>query len=873
MKQIHVVAHTHWDFEWYFTRQEAKVQFAFHMDEVFAALENNDLNYYVLDGQMSILEDYLALFPEKEALVRKFVAQKRLFIGPWYTQIDEMVTSGESIVRNLRLGMESANNLGGTMEIGYLPDTFGQSQDMPKIYKGLGMDKAIFWRGIPPEIDARYFYWTSNDGSKVLTANIHDGYVAGSELIDQDNFMDLVKKTEKNSNVDHTVLPTGGDQRPVDFNLKERIALANQAQDRVEFVESNYENFFTEIQDEELPHFSGEFVEPSVSKIHRGIYSSRADLKRLYDQLERIMTYQVEPLHAVANEKGLETKQGLIDEVWEIIALGQAHDSSGACNSDKTNADIRQRGINALQQAESLRNYLLRKMSISVAENSEDDLFMWNPLPFAVDEIREFELTTKEASFELRDDENKPVNFDILEQKEKNAAVLRRNEEEMTKEHYYVTTIACPVNIPAMDWVQYQVVECDEAVEIDRREDRQIENDLFAISMEDSGLALYDKKKDKTYESFLTVEDGGDEGDNYDFSPAYHDWILDLNFTDAAVEAVRGELISSLHLKGQWDLPYDLEARKEKLLNTEIPYELTLELVKDKPGIKISLKVDNQAKDHRLRLVFNTDVKADYSYADTPFGIIDRPVEEEKLATWKEIGYKEEPTSLRPMIHFANTHSDETSWTFLGKGAKVFQLIGEDFDRMAVTILRGVGYLGRPDMLRRPGDASGLQTRYVETPDSQLIGEYTFEGTLLVEDTFDPNRIQREYVLTTQDQLFYQNQDLNEFTTPIQYFNVNKLRHEIEHSALIEVEDLKVTFSSLQTKVDGSGYELRLYNATDSVIENPGKLKLERDSNLMLLNLRGELGETLANNIKEYALEPFNPGEIRTYGIFPNKKA
>ena len=317
MKQIHVVAHTHWDFEWYFTRQEAKVQFAFHMDEVFAALENNDLNYYVLDGQMSILEDYLALFPEKEALVRKFVAQKRLFIGPWYTQIDEMVTSGESIVRNLRLGMESANNLGGTMEIGYLPDTFGQSQDMPKIYKGLGMDKAIFWRGIPHEIDARYFYWTSNDGSKVLTAKIHDGYVAGSELIDQDNFMDLVKKTEKNSNTDHSILPTGGDQRPVDFNLKERIVLANQAQDRVEFVESNYENFFTEIQDEELPHFSGEFVEPSVSKIHRGIYSSRADLKRLYDQLERIMTYQVEPLHAVANEKGLETKQGLIDEVWE----------------------------------------------------------------------------------------------------------------------------------------------------------------------------------------------------------------------------------------------------------------------------------------------------------------------------------------------------------------------------------------------------------------------------------------------------------------------------------------------------------------------------------------------------------------------------
>src|SRR5699024_10256475 len=145
------------------------------------------------------------------------------------------------------------------------------------------------------------------------------------------------------------------------------------------------------------------------------------------------------------------------------------------------------------------------------------------------------------------------------------------------------------------------------------------------------------------------------------------------------------------------------------------------------------------------------------------------------------------------MIHFANTHSDETSWTVLGKGAKLFQLIGDDFDRMAVTVLRGVGYLGRARMLRRPGDASGLHTRYVETPGRPLMCEYTFEGTLLVEDEFDPNRIQRKYVLTTQDQLFYQNQDLNEYTTAIQYFKVNKLPQKIEHSALIEVEDLQVT--------------------------------------------------------------------------------
>ena len=47
MKKIHVIAHTHWDYEWYFSRQEARVQFAYHMDEVLEALKSHQLEYYI----------------------------------------------------------------------------------------------------------------------------------------------------------------------------------------------------------------------------------------------------------------------------------------------------------------------------------------------------------------------------------------------------------------------------------------------------------------------------------------------------------------------------------------------------------------------------------------------------------------------------------------------------------------------------------------------------------------------------------------------------------------------------------------------------------------------------------------------------------
>lgn len=872
LKKVHVVAHTHWDFEWYFTRQEAKVQFAFHMDEVFAALEKNQLDYYILDGQMSILDDYLADFPAKKTLVQTYVTAGRLFIGPWYTQIDEMVTSGEAVVRNLRLGMKAADAFGSAMDVGYLPDSFGQSQDMPKIYNGVGIKRALFWRGTPKEVDARYFYWTSNDGSQVVTANIKNGYFAGVDLVERNQFKSLVENITTETTNEPALLPVGGDQRPVDFNLKKRVSKANDATDeKTLFVESNYTEFFDQLEKEELPSVSGEFIDPSLSKIHRGIYSSRADLKQLYDRLERMMIYQVEPLSAVANHKGLELKQGLIDDIWKTIARGQAHDSSGGCNSDKTNRDIKQRGLDALQMAGSLRDYLLRKMSISVENSASNDLFIWNPLPVVNQQVREFSVSTKQPNFALFDQKGQTITFDVLDQQKENAAVLRREPKEMADNFYYLTKIAFPVAVPAMDFLQYHIEENEISMsELDVTPD-SIENEHYKLTFNGDGIDLYNKNNKKEYPNFLTFEDGGDEGDNYDYSPAFADWLLSLDFSVAQGKAAQGTFVSTLQLKGKWSLPYNLAARKEQVRNGEISYNLCLKLTKDTQAIDVSLHIDNQILDHRLRLLLATDVKANYSYADTPFGVIARPVEDKHLKDWQEIGYKEEPTSMRPMIHFANTHNDVSSWSFVSKGAKDFQLIGEDFQQLAVTVLRGVGYLGRPDLLRRPGDASGLQTTVVPTPDSQLLGDFEFSGRLLIEENYVPVTLENHYVQLTQENLYYQNQTLNQFTTPIEYFSINQLNHSIEHQALFELEELQVVFSSLQATTDQTGYEVRMYNPSEKEIPAPGSINCKTLSTIAQLNLRGQHLQHLTETKNRYQMASFKPGEIRTYGIYPQK--
>ncbi len=69
-KKVHVIHHTHWDLEWYFTSNESFIQLIYHLDEVMDALEQNKIDYYLLDGKMSLLDDYLTSFPEQKSVFK-----------------------------------------------------------------------------------------------------------------------------------------------------------------------------------------------------------------------------------------------------------------------------------------------------------------------------------------------------------------------------------------------------------------------------------------------------------------------------------------------------------------------------------------------------------------------------------------------------------------------------------------------------------------------------------------------------------------------------------------------------------------------------------------------------------------------------------
>jgi len=104
--RITLVAHTHWDREWYEPFEVFRAHLVEMLDEALDEMERDERLSFTLDGQVSLVDDYLELRPTAEPRIRALVEAGRLHVGPWYTQADTLLAEGEA--REARLSEEVA---------------------------------------------------------------------------------------------------------------------------------------------------------------------------------------------------------------------------------------------------------------------------------------------------------------------------------------------------------------------------------------------------------------------------------------------------------------------------------------------------------------------------------------------------------------------------------------------------------------------------------------------------------------------------------------------------------------------------------------------------------------------------------------------
>ncbi|WP_291651098.1 glycoside hydrolase family 38 C-terminal domain-containing protein [Clostridium sp.] len=871
MKKIHVYPHTHWDYEWYFTSNESIIQLIYHMDEVMEALENGDLETYLLDGQLSILEEYIKFIPSNFERVKKLVESGKLLIGPWYTQTDELIIDGESIVRNLFYGIKSASKYGDYLKIGYLPDSFGQTKDLPKILNGFDINRSIFWRGVANDVcPSREFIWKGEDDSSLLVYNIKNGYFYGGNLIYSDDVEKLEKTILDGSQTENILLPVGGDQRYVDFNLKERIAYYNErSKNNFEYIESDCNKFFDELEKaDDLIEVKGEFVNPSNSKIHRSIYSSRYDHKYLNDKVERKLIYHLEPLMVIAQNLGIDPKIEMIEEIWKKLLMNHAHDSACGCNSDKTNRSILARLIEADQLSYSACDYIIRKISESINGIEEDNIILFNTLPHNREEVSKIIVTTKTKNFIIKDKNGNIIEHQLLDIKREYAGSLKKDESQYDESlYYYVSKIAIKCSLEPLSIEVLKVIQLEEEINIkEKTSNNFIEDSFYKVEVVDGRVNIIDKINNRELKDCLYIEESGDDGDTYDYSPPEekYDFRYNLNFENAKVDINNGELYKEIKISGEFKVPMNLKDREKNIRNTEIPYELILTL-SNKEIIECYLEIDNKACDHRMRAVFRTDITSKESISDTSFGTIRRDNVPAHINDWRELGWKEEPSPIYPMLHFVGIEEENKSVFMLAKGIKEYEIL--ENSNIALTLFRGVGFLGKPDLIRRPGIASGNEFRYIETPDSQLKQKLKFKFAIAINNEVNItkiNKIWKNYSITIPN---YQIQEINRFTNTLKYFVMHPLKNKLEEvKGIIDCNDLKDIVVTSIIPVDKNSFTIRFVNYTDKFIDG-GNIKALKGKSYEWVNMNNKNISNKEDIDGFINIGKFKSGEIKTLKI------
>ncbi len=802
----------------------------------------------MVDAQGSLLDDYIKWRPQDKERISKLVNDGRLVIGPWYTQTDQLVISGESIVRNMYYGMKRCESFGKYMNVGYVPDSFGQSGNMPQIYRQFGIEDTLFWRGVSDDMVKHTDYnWRGDDGSVVFTTQIPFGYYIGGNIPEEpeenEEFWqkECLEKAGGRSATRHIYFPNGFDQAPVRTNLPQLVKERNEKDPENEYVISCIEDYIKDVKSEnpELEEVQGELVIAKHMRIHKSIFSSRSDLKVMNTQIQNYVTNVMEPLLTISYNLGNEYPHEAVAEIWKLLFENAAHDSIGSCISDTANEDVYVRYKQARDIAVNLVELHSRLIATNVKNDADMTFTAINTLPQKRKDTVIVKTYVPGGKFAIIDEKGNDVDYTIIKSRDLTDYVLSQTIMLDPSRKFYVpdqvleVTMAIKANdVPALGYVQYSI-DTQKDSHKETADKKVLENKYYTIEVEENGsLTIVDKANNVTYKNQGILVENGDDGDSFNYSPPRKDMEVFSNESKCTVKISGSDIYDQAEIHFDMVVPADLDERAEGKVSVTMLVDMTVALRKDSKVIDFNVKVDNKGLSHRLCVLFDSQIVSAFNYADQQFGLIKRPNYYEKemklymesmnnktekkagiqeLANWAndQSTWQEPPISIEPTQSYVSLTDGKTGIAVIPQGVREYEVL--DDSKIRLTLFRTYGFMGKENLIYRPGRASG--ERIIETPAAQLLKEmeFNFGFTSYAGDINDSDI----------DTLAKQYNTNLEVYTYAEFLNGRLIfsQREIEgqnakiHS-LFETEG-NLVVSAVKKAEEDDGYIIRLYNGKD----------------------------------------------------------
>lgn len=762
-----VVGHTHWDREWYLPFEGFRARLVAMMDNLLDYLEADPaFRCFVLDGQAIMVEDYLEVRPEAEPRIRALAQQDRLKIGPWYTAVDTFLPDPESLVRNLQLGRWSARRWGGQeMGVGHLPDTFGFIGQLPQVLQHFGLQDAFAWRGFHPIGGSAACWWESPDGSRVLLMRPAEGYCEGMlGVTDPERFLEEalpgILRYQDEEPYEDRLFVIGCDHLPASARLPwlaEQIAARVGHPVEVGPLEDMATRLRREGVADRLPRIQGEQRDPCLAVCPASITGTRIpQIKQTNQRVEALLLGVAEPLQALSALSGGGADRAHLRWAWRLLAQNHPHDSIPGCSTDAVHREMGVRFERAAAVARDVAERGAQRLAASLDPAARGELGALGILGLAGGRSRlrvrlhgepgrpfpTLRLTTPEGSnvpYVVVDRGQERITYRLDQDRFANEGAAEVSHLAVTAEWLAMARretnqwtmpfqdVEVEVDAPRAGYSTLRIDAGPEAAHAARTRQWQsapgaeLVNADVRVWLGEDGLWVKDLSTGRRTGP-VYFSHAGDSGDEYTANPLDEPPVL---FWPAPADAQRSDdgLWQLMRVPLRADVPAQLaRERTRRAGRVRLEGELFISLNGRRVGL--TLRLDNRARDFDLRLVVRVE-EGSQAWAGAPFGIEQRQ---------RELGHTTPgaPQLWIPDFPFRGWLAAQTSD---GGGTALFArglyeaafrwAEGGGVD-IALTLLRGVGWLSRNDLRTRPGDAGPE----LATPDAQCLGPQQWELAL-----------------------------------------------------------------------------------------------------------------------------------------------
>ena len=705
---VHLIPHTHWDREWYLPLPLFQARVVPIIDAALDLLERDPAQRVTLDGQTVLLEDYFTFRPDARDRVRAQVERGALEIGPWYVLADELIPSGESLVRNLLQGSADCAELGGRSNVLYSPDAFGHPAVLPSLAREFKLFAGALWRGMgnPAGKDQDLYRWIAADGAELAVYHLPPaGYETGNSLrYGPSRWEGLVDALGGRAVSDHVAIFAGADHHEIPD-------LAALRDDHPGTCISTLGEFLRTLEGSKAPPVRGELRRTGHTWVLQGVHGTRTRMKREHAHAELILARLTEPLVALGGSPGLHPA---LRRAWRLLIQSQFHDTIGGCSVDPvaTTQALRLRDVTLLasETAERALDALTGHDPDTARERKDarEALILWNPLPVSRNgivtaELRSFRRdvivgppdgrTAREGAgyqpFALElGAEPIPVQVLAVTQAMDRVDARRHSPDQDEIDRVFIAFEAPPVRGLGVETLRVTPalhVLSGDGVKVTRG---RVSNGLVDVRISAVGVIdVTDRESGEHYPALLALEDETDVGDTYTFSRGPGRAIRGGRPVSQSVLAT-GPLIGAVETR--WELA---AATGGTILVRQV-----VVLHRDSSLVRVRLDLENEADDHRLRARFPVDAGHD-AVAGAAFGFERRASVTPQIAP----GLIERPVRTAPAHRYVAAAEGHRGLAILGPG--FFEYEWTDDHDLLVTLVRSVGELSRDSLPERPGHA------------------------------------------------------------------------------------------------------------------------------------------------------------------------